>query len=138
MERYTLGKHERLKSRKELAKLFSSGQSFGNYPLRLIWREREVDSSEEPVLFGVSIPKKKFPKAVHRNQLKRLVREAYRQHKPKLLPALRQDQARISFFIIYVAKEPYPFPDIDRATKQLIERFLKKWQKKHRRTNPSS
>ena len=137
MKRYTLGRHERLKSKKELANLFAHGKSFNAYPLRLVWREREANDSSGPVQFAVSVPKKKFPKAVQRNHLKRLVREAYRYNKPKLQEVLEGNQGRISFFIIYLAKEQHSFRDIERAMQQLIGRFSKKWKKMNHTTNPS-
>ena len=138
MKSYTLGRKERLKSKKELANLFTHGQSFSAYPLRVIWRERDADPAEQPVQFAVSVPKKKFPKAVDRNRLKRLIREAYRRNKQPLYDTVGQDRARASFFIIYVAKEQFPLQDIEKAMQQIIRRFSKKWKKRHHLANPTA
>ena len=81
---FTFKKEERLKSRKLIGEMFKKGESFGQYPLRLIWVKREENDNEFPIQFTVSVPKKKFPKAVQRNHIKRKVREAYRLHKHKL------------------------------------------------------
>ena len=73
-----LNANERLKNRGQIQYLFSeSNEKVGKYPLLLLYAfAPKIDSSPVRVLFSVS--KKKFSKAVDRNRLKRLMREAYR------------------------------------------------------------
>src|SRR6516165_6102438 len=100
--RLTLGKNERLKKRKVIEEVFNSGESFSIYPLRVLYlisRDSTIDNDTpgsgervpEPILqFGVAVSKKNFKKAVDRNRIKRLIREAYRLQKPELLHAVKQ------------------------------------------------
>ena len=55
---FSFRKEERLKSRKTIDKLFKSGQSFGQFPLRVVWMELENPMGESPVQFALTVPKK--------------------------------------------------------------------------------
>ena len=74
MSSYTFHRDERLKSRKVIGMLFKEGKSFGQYPLRVVYMPVEERRSDFPAQFTVSVPKKKFPKAVSRNRIRRQVR----------------------------------------------------------------
>jgi ribonuclease P protein component len=125
--RQTFRKEERLKSRKEIGKLFSrQSASFGQYPLRLIYRPVEDARSDYPVQFTVSVPRRKFPKAVHRNRIRRQVREAWRRNKHRLYAQWPDQTPQFAFMLLYVAKDPLPYPDIERAVQIAIKRFRKK------------
>lgn len=126
MPQYTFDRGERLKSRKAIGLLFKEGQSFGQYPLRLIYMPMPERRSEYPVQFTVSVPKKKFPKAVHRNRIRRQIREAWRLHKHRLYRALKNKEHQIAFLVLYTATEPLPYPEIEKAMKQMIWRAEKK------------
>ena len=126
-------KAERLKSRKAIERLFSGkSPSFAQYPVRLIFRESE-ERGEVPVRVTVSVPKRKFPKAVHRNRIRRQVREAWRLNKHRLYKKLPSDTPGFDFVLLYVAREPLPFAQIEQAIQIMIRRFLKK----ERSANPS-
>ncbi len=135
MKRHSFKKQERLKGKKEIAQLFESGESFSNYPLRLIWRTKEFKKGSSAIQFGVSVPKRKFPSAVHRNKIKRRVREAYRINNSTLKDTIRASNEQLAFFIIYVAKEHSSYAAIEKAMQQVIKRFLKKWKKNHPAAN---
>ncbi len=81
MPDFTFKRAERLKSRKVIEQLFKQGQSFAQYPLRIVWVEMAEPRSEFPAQFALSVSKKKFKRAVDRNRIRRLVREAYRLNK---------------------------------------------------------
>jgi ribonuclease P protein component len=72
--------------------------------------EKKEKKEEAPVQFGVSVSKRSFKKAVHRNRIKRLIREAYRVEKPALLQAISvKNNTCLKLFIIYTGKE---LPDL--------------------------
>lgn len=80
---HTLGKEERLCSRKAIEELFSGGhQSVSAYPIRAVFMPRE----EPGIHIMVSVSKRYFKRAVKRNRIKRQIREAYRLQKELLLP----------------------------------------------------
>lgn len=135
MTSFTFTKEERLKSRKIIQRLFKEGQSFGQYPLRLVWLNLEEPVSNAPVQFTVSVPKKRFRKAVSRNRIKRQVREAYRLQKHRLYEGMRQHskQQQVAFMVIYTGKEAMAYPEIERAMQQMLGRFIRKYQPTIRR-----
>jgi ribonuclease P protein component len=129
--RKTFKPAERLKSRKLIGQLFSRrSASIGQYPLRLIYQPVEEARSDAPVQFTVSVPKRKFPKAAHRNRIRRQVREAWRLNKHRLYAQCPADAPQYAFMLLYVAKEPLPYPEIEQAMQIAIKRFRKKeWGK---------
>ena len=81
---FTYQKTDKLKSRKQTQHLFSTGQAINVFPIRLIYTIEPITSSTiTPSLAsllqaGVGAPSRTFRKAVQRNRVKRLLREAYR------------------------------------------------------------
>ncbi len=126
MGRYTFGKEERLKSRKEIERLFGGqSPSFGQYPLRLVWLKREEAEVPCPIQTGFSVPKRRFKHAVMRNRLKRRMREAYRLHKHQLYEAIQEEGTAYVWMLLYVGKEEHTYASIEEAMRQVIRRFLK-------------
>ena len=97
-KRYTLSKEERLSWKRYIDLLFEKGQSFVAFPLRVVYLPLEEEMSA-PVSILISVPKKKFKRAVKRNLIKRQVREAYRVRKYDLIDTVdRKKQAHAYCF----------------------------------------
>lgn len=126
MTDFQFKKSERLKSRKRIAALFGQGQSFAQYPLRVVFMIVETAPGDAPVQFGMSVAKKKFPKAVHRNRMRRLVREAWRLNKHRLQGIALEPGKGLAVMVLYTAAEELPFTDIEAAMKTMIQRLRKK------------
>lgn len=72
-------KEERLCNKRLINVLYESGSSFILYPYRIVFCPcAELDV---PVQVLISVPKRRYKKAVDRNLLKRRMREAYRLQK---------------------------------------------------------
>ena len=134
MPDFTFRRGERLKSRKVIEQLFKGGQSFAQYPLRIVWMEVAQPQSEFPAQFALSVSKKKFKRAVDRNRVRRLVREAYRLHKHSLYGGITKERSsahpessQIALMIIYTGTEILPFAAIEKAMRALLGRFVKKY-----------
>lgn len=110
----TLHKDKRLKSRKSIENLFANGKSLKKYPLRLVYTP--IESGANEIKMGVSVPKKKFKRAVHRNLLKRRIREAFRTNQNRLDP-----QLSFHFMVIYTSPEILSFQEIEKSMLTLID-----------------
>jgi ribonuclease P protein component len=99
---FTLGKNERIKSRKMIEQLFSDGKSFALHPYRVYYKIYAGSG----IQFGVGVSSKNFKKAVDRNRIKRVTREAYRlEQKNPLQQMLKEKALQLNVFFIYTDKE---------------------------------
>jgi ribonuclease P protein component len=115
-------KEERLSSRKAIQRLFESGKSFGFYPFRLIWKEN-LSESDPMARVVISLPKKRFKRAVDRNLIRRRIREIYRKRKPEFYEKLKSIDQKIDFIMIYVGEKDMEFNELDRKISALLLRF---------------
>ena len=120
--RHTFTKEERLCSKKVIDKLFSEGESFLSFPLKIVYLQTELPSKNK-VQIGFSVSKKIFKKAVKRNFLKRRMREAYRLNKHLLTGKVADKQMAI--FVIFIGKEITHFKTIEQALKKALVRCSK-------------
>ena len=121
-KQFTLGKDERLKSRKQIEKLFAEGKSFVVNPFRVYFLVHGPWTMDHGLQFGVGVSSKNFKKAVDRNRIKRLVREAWRLQKNELSEKIKITQKRLNVFFIYTGKE---LPDFA-TVKEKVAVALKK------------
>ena len=104
----TLGKDERLKSRKQIEHLFDKGKSFVVAPFRVYFivnGELPIQRGESGLKFGAGVSAKNFKKAVDRNRIKRLTREAWRLQKNEIREKTIEAQRQLNVFFIYTGKE---------------------------------
>ncbi|HVF80804.1 MAG TPA: ribonuclease P protein component [Flavisolibacter sp.] len=120
-KRFGLPKSERLKGRKQIDALFAGGKSFSQFPIRVSY---QFTLSEKGGLqIGVTASKRHFKKAVDRNRIKRLLREAYRLQKEEVLLQLNSIQKSGIVFFIYTDKSIAPFADIKLAMAKCLKRL---------------
>lgn len=122
-QRYTLKKADKLKSRKTIEQLFKDGKSFSNFPFRVLWKFNEA--STDALQTGFAVSSKHFKKAVDRNRIKRLMREAYRLQKNELHSQLQQRQKQLTLFFIYVGNELPEYNFIFEKTRHVLGRLIK-------------
>lgn len=72
-------------------------------PLRVQYRF--VHLPQGHLQAGFSASSRNFKKAVHRNRIKRLTREAWRLQKNELEKKLQQKDQQLALFFIYTARE---------------------------------
>ncbi len=99
MTDFKYSKAEKLKKETEIALLFEKGKwkTCGN--LRIIVLKEKPSVSIEIAKFGVSVSKRYFKKAVHRNRIKRLLREAYRLNKTIFKEAFGEKSFAMLFWV---------------------------------------
>lgn len=120
----TFNKQEKLKSRKLIEQLFSGGKAVSAHPLRLIYFTPE-QPMETPVQVGVSTSTRNFKKAVDRNRIKRLLREAYRLNKSELLIYAATNNLQLAAFIIYTDKVLPDFKTVNEKMQLILSKLIK-------------
>ena len=123
--KFTFNKKEKLKSQKLIEKLFDEGKSVTVFPLRMLYLKTTHDDGST-IKTGVSVSKRNFKKAVQRNRIKRLLREAYRLNKPEYFNNITTSYA---LMILYIGKEATDFDSINANLKLLLSDFLEKISK---------
>ena len=114
---YTFSKREKLCKRTHIQQLFAEADSLSSYPLRLLYAP--IPALEAPYQLLISVPKRQFKRAVHRNRLKRLIREGYRLQK-HMLPQLKQPYA---LALIYIGREELLYQTIYQSVGELMRRL---------------
>ncbi|RYZ22547.1 MAG: ribonuclease P protein component [Chitinophagaceae bacterium] len=121
--RFRFPKAERLKSRKQIDKLFAGGKAFSVFPVRTIYQFTAAEKGS--LQAGVTASKKHFKKAVDRNRVKRLLREAYRLQKEELYLQVNTSKKAVSLFFIYTDKTIADFDTIKTAMAKSLQRLNK-------------
>lgn len=111
--KFTLGRDKKLKSRKAIDQIFAEGKNYHKFPVRAVYFHQA--ESENEIKIGVSVPKKKFKKAVDRNLLKRRLREAFRLNQEKL-----NLNGKLNIMFIYSSHEIQPFETIEKSVIALL------------------
>lgn len=125
-KQFTLGKKERLKSRKQIEQLFAEGKTITVTPFRIFYlvnKETNEQSLKAPIQFGAGASVKNFKKAVDRNRVKRLVRESFRLQKKSLEEKLKQEKLQLNIFFIFISKELPGFTIIKEKTAVVLKKL---------------
>lgn len=123
-KQFTLGREERLKSLKAIDQLFKQGQRFtaGFFKVHYTMQKEEAAN---PARFGVGVSAKNFKRAVDRNRIKRLTREAYRLQKMTLQEKLKESRIVLHLFLVYTAKELPEYADVYEKVGMALKKLLK-------------
>tara|TARA_R110001583_G_scaffold35585_3_gene118234 strand:+ start:41025 stop:41411 length:387 start_codon:yes stop_codon:yes gene_type:complete len=120
--RFTLGKDEKLKSKKAIEQLFAEGSRIKSFPLQLIYL-KTTHHSEALVQAGFTVPKRAVKLAVDRNRIKRIMREVYRKNKHLFSENLKEHYV---FMFIYMTNKELKHDDLELSIKNISEKFSTK------------
>ena len=97
-------------------------KSFSVFPLKLFY----VFTGEQDNLIktGVGVGSRYFKKAVHRNRIKRLLREAYRTEKLPLHIYLNNTEKKLAVFLLFVDKTIPSYSLIKEKMSLCIQRLI--------------
>ena len=121
-------KSNRLCGQMRIAQLYKEGKRFTAWPLRVTYMP--IANSQEPIANSqilVWAPKSLFKRAVKRNHLRRLMREAYRLNQEILTS--NSDSGQTSNFLIafnYMDKEEQSFATINKAVCKALKKIAEK------------
>lgn len=129
MKKFGLNKYDKLCSTTAIDMLFSRGavsddspsRSAIAYPLRAVWRDNTARTTDTPIQFLISIPKKRLRHAVDRVTMRRRIREAYRLNRPQYIPAEYTRKTDVAF--IYIADKIKDYADVERAMHRLLQKI---------------
>ena len=120
MKKFGLYKKQKLCSTRAIDNLFAQGGAdFSRlcYPLRAIACRNDRRSSDAPIAFLISVPKKRLRHAVDRVLMRRRVREAFRLNHAEFAMA---EGLRIDLAFIYVANELLPYSAVEKAVRKIL------------------
>ena len=128
---YTFKKEERLCSKKLIEELFHNGSSFLLYPFRIVWLRHSLPG-DVPAQVVINVPKRRFKKAVHRNLIKRRIREIYRLNKGlELYSFLSDHSAQLLLGIHYVGKDIVEYHLMEKKFKLVLSQLKEAYLKSH-------
>lgn len=119
-KQFTLGKRERLKSRKAIEQLFREGKKLTEPPFRVFYQRQDNKS----ILLGVGVSTRQFSRATDRNRVKRLIREAWRLQKNEIAERPSLQACGLHVFIIFTATSIPAFELVMAAMNKLIHKLL--------------
>jgi len=123
MKQFTYDKTERLKSRKQIEQIFGEGKSFTVFPVKVLYLE--VGGQDNRVKTGVGVSSRNFKKAVQRNRIRRLMREAYRTEKIPLHDHLEKNNKHAALFLLYIDKVMPEYVFLKEKMKLVVRRLVK-------------
>ena len=125
---------DRLKSRKTIELLFTEGKSFSIFPFRILYSlspleittaENKVAADDKKLQVGLTVSSRNFKKAVDRNRIKRLMREAWRLQKNELQLSPLLAHQSLKVFLIFTGKELPEYAMIHQKVTAVITRLIK-------------
>ncbi|WP_299108266.1 ribonuclease P protein component [uncultured Winogradskyella sp.] len=119
---FKYSKKDKLKSKKLIEQLFTEGKAVTAYPLKLIYIKTDFEDGSQ-LKTGVSVSKRLHKTAVSRNQIKRLLREAYRLNKQLYF---NNSSHSFAFMILYLSKDGTTFDKLNHSMKLLFKKFIAK------------
>lgn len=120
---FSLGKVNKLCSPKIIDEIFESGKQVKSYPFVLKFKETTLPKD---VRFQIvfSAPKRTFRKAVQRNRIKRLCKEAFRVQRHELDTYLKTQDKQLALFLVYTPKEELSVNLLGGRTEKLIKKII--------------
>ncbi len=117
------GKENRLKGNKIVSKIFEGpNKSLKVFPFKTYYSISIV--KEGLVKYGISVPKKKFKRAVDRNRIKRLVKEALRLNKSILSQEVSKQNIEVHIMILFTGEKQIPtYHFIEIKIKEILKRL---------------
>ncbi|PWH85579.1 ribonuclease P protein component [Brumimicrobium oceani] len=119
----SFGKEYKLCSKKVMATVFEEGKTEKVYPFLLRYLAVDLRTNTRFQIV-ISVPKRKFKKAVDRNRIKRLIREAVRKKKYIIEEAITEEESQLALFLIYTSSQEESYQKIIDKIEALFLRLV--------------
>jgi len=124
--RFTLNKSEIISSKILIDSIHEKGYSLKLYPF--FCKFLEVEKNEIPIQFIFVVSKKRFKKAVDRNRIKRLFKEAYRLNKHNFSSKIIDKNKSLAVFLSFVDNKIPTFENMTKFVLNVFEKISNKIQ----------
>jgi ribonuclease P protein component len=129
MIRHTFSKQERLKGKRLIEYTFKQGHTIYIPPFKLWYCFKDdveptihIHSSAK-ILLSVGVSKRHFKKAVQRNRIKRLIKEAYRLQKHILVDNFKIEADQLYCFVQYTSSTMPVYKEIFGRMEVLLKKI---------------
>jgi len=123
VKRNTFRKPEKICNQKQIDSLFKEGKSLKSGLFRLLFLENG-NKSPSPIQLLIAVPKKNVRHAINRNRMKRLIREAYRVSKHKILEVYAKSGKHCDLAFIFNGKQCVSQLETFIAINDLLDRLI--------------
>ncbi len=118
----SFSKKQRLKSRKKLQQLFVAKKSVSAGSVKIMYFIEEGEPGI--VKCGVGTSGRYFKKAVDRNRVKRLLREAFRLQQQELNLLVRTCKKEAAVFLLYTGQALPDYPTVYKNVEAALQKLL--------------
>ena len=122
--KFSFRKGERLTSKKIIQDLFREGSTFYIQPFKVVFQCREIPS-DYPAQVLVTASRKGFRRAVNRNAVRRIIKEAYRLNKGRLYDVLLSNKMQCAIALVYTGKAIPELKVTEEKIINIIDRLIK-------------
>ncbi|MFW9597717.1 MAG: ribonuclease P protein component [Paludibacter sp.] len=122
---HSFPKNEHLCGEIRVAKLYTEGNAFIAYPIRVVYNITD-EKTNARVKVLISVPKKRFKHAVDRNRIKRMLREAYRLNKQEFVMAATEKDLYLNIAFNYVADTELEYAVLNEKMQQALTKIRNK------------
>ncbi len=124
--RATFTKDERLCGQLRIKEVVTSGKTVHESPIKLVGKKMQLPT-DAPAQVAFAIPRRYMRKAVQRNRMRRLMREAWRLNKAPVNARLKTSNVQCAWLFIYQGRTLLTFSE----TQMKITRSLDRWMNEH-------
>ena len=122
---HSFPKSEHLCGEIRVAKLYTEGNAFIAYPIRVVYNITD-EKTNARVKVLISVPKKRFKHAVDRNRIKRMLREVYRLNKQEFVMAATEKDLYLNIAFNYVADTELEYAVLNEKMQQALTKIRNK------------
>lgn len=126
MPGFSISRQERLKSRKQISQIFSSGDMVKAFPLRFHYLLSPLEKDQPSMNLGFVVPKRNCKLAVDRNRYKRRIFEAVRLNRSNFKEILEEKNLHIDLMIVYIHNDEPSFNYVEKAIKKGFKKLENK------------
>lgn len=109
-----------LKNKKDIEALFTRGKRLKAYPVTLVYAETD---SYEGYRIAFSVPKRIVKSAVHRNRIKRQMREAFRANKDQAASIIEKSDKAYALMLIFQSNKESSVKVLSEKILLILDRF---------------